>query len=273
MTAVAPATSAAPLLLELPGARAALSRRTPGTGAGSVSLRRRGGDPDGILDARSSLAGAVGLRAGDLVWAEQVHGAGVAVVGAGERGRGARHHTDALPGVDALVTDEVGVGVAVLAADCAPVGLVAGGVVAAVHAGRRGMVSDVVGAALAALRGLAGDAPVHAVVGPAIGGCCYEVPADLAAAVVEVEPAAASRTTWGTPSVDVRAGVVAQLQRAGVAQVVTVGACTRCAGEEWFSARRDGGPGGRADGRHALVLTPAGGPGAPPRSTPDASLD
>jgi len=271
MTAVA---TAAPLRIDLPGARAALSRRSPATAAGSVSLQVRGGDAEGVLDARARLAGAVGLDAADLVWAQQVHGAGVAVVGRDHRGRGAHDHQTAVPQVDALVTAADGVGVAVLAADCVPVALAAGGAVAAVHAGRRGMTTGVVGAAVGALRllgSLDGDAVVHAAVGPGIGGCCYELPAALAVSIAASEPAAAARTTWGTPSVDVVAGVLAQLERAGAVAVQVVEGCTRCGDGGFFSARRDAGEAG--DGRHALVVTPADGAVAPPRPAADASLD
>ncbi len=80
---------------------------------------------------------------------------------------------------DALVsTGPVGLGV--LVADCVPVLLADPGarVVGAVHAGRRGVVAGVVTAAVRALRA-AGATHLRAVVGPAICGACYEVPAAL----------------------------------------------------------------------------------------------
>lgn len=270
MTAVAPALPVAPLLLDLPGAWAAVSRRTPGVGTGSASLRVRGSEPD-VLGVRHAVAAAVGLAPGDLVWAEQVHGGAVALVGRADRGRGARDHAEAVRGLDGLVTCDAGVGVGVLAADCVPLALAAGSAVAAVHAGRRGVVAGVVAAAVEVLRSASGDAAVHAVIGPAIGGCCYEVPDALAAEVSALEPAAAARTTWGTSSLDLPAAVAAQLERAGAAHVVAVGGCTRCGDGAWFSARREG-ESGRPDGRHALVITPSA-PVAPQRSAAVAFVD
>lgn len=263
---------AVPLLVDVPedaAVRVAFSTRPSGeepSGAGNVSLKvgAEPGRPASVLQARARLAHAVGLDAADVVYADQVHGAGVAGVGADDRGRGADDPMTAVPATDALVTSDAGVGLAILGADCAPVLLVdPGHAVAAVHAGRRGVELGAVPAALEALTGRPDR--VVAVVGPAIGGCCYEVPADLAESVTARVPAMAATTTWGTPALDVRAGVRAQLEAAGVRRVQQVGACTFCGGEPWFSARAsastlpDSGP----VGRHAGIvcrLDSSGGP-------------
>ena len=255
----ATATAAPPLavrLLEDPRVRLAFSdRRT-----GNVSLRVGPADGNPSADAmaaRRRLAAAVGLAPDEAVYAEQVHAAGVAVVGSGERGRGARRHSGAVAAVDALVTADEGVGVVVQAADCVPLLMVLPGVaVAAVHAGRRGVEAGVVPAALDVLEALGGAAAsrqVIAVIGPAIGGCCYEVPADLAARVVAALPAAAASTTWGAPALDLPAGVAAQLRDRGVARIERAGGCTRCNGGLWFSARAAS-AGEQPDGRHAGIV-------------------
>src|SRR5680860_1103519 len=108
------------------------------------------------------------------------------------RGRGALDHADAIPDADALVTTDSGIGLVVMAADCVPVVLVAPGAgVAAVHVGRLGVTAGVVSAAVGALvratRGAAGA--LTAILGPAIGGCCYEVPLDMADALASQVPA------------------------------------------------------------------------------------
>jgi polyphenol oxidase len=241
-----------------------------------------------VLAARARLAAAVGLEPDAVVYAEQTHGRGVARVGRDDGGRGARDAASAVRGVDALVTAEPGVGVAVLAADCAPVLLVDPGAgVAAAHSGRRGTEADVVGAALDELVGEHGDPErVVAIVGPAIGACCYEVPAELRDAVDAAVPGMGAVTRWGTPALDVRAGVRSQLAAAGVGRVEQVGACTACGGQPWFSARRSdqassgrrpGGAGGSSTllpggpvGRHAGIVcrldhatTPPGGVAVP----------
>ena len=105
-------------------------------------------------------------------WAKQVHSATVLTATApGPAGEG-----------DALITREAGLALAVVTADCVPVMLVAGEWVAAVHAGWRGIVAGVVPATVERLRaGGAGDpAAWTAWIGPAIGGCCYEVGPEVA---------------------------------------------------------------------------------------------
>lgn len=196
--------------------------------------------------ARQRLAGAVGVRPEDLVFMQQVHGADVAVVGTAQRGSGGSAHCDGIPAVDALVTTDTDVALVVQVADCVPVLLAdPGRAVAAVHAGRGGVVAGVVDATISALAP-ATPARVEAVIGPAIGGCCYEVGAALADAVAMDLPAARATTTWGTPALDLPAAVAAQLRAAGVEHIIHMGGCTRCTASRWFSHRRAAGEGRQA---------------------------
>lgn len=158
---------------------------------------------------------------------DQVHGAGVAEV------TSATPPGAELVGVDALVTSEPGRVLGVAAADCVPVLLAGARAVGAVHAGRRGVQAGVVTAAVEAVPG----GVERAAVGPAIGGCCYEVPAAMQAEVLEVAPVAAATTTWGTPSLDLPAAVIATLEERGI-EVTRIGGCTRCE-PGWFSHRAD----------------------------------
>lgn len=201
-------------------------------------------DPSRVRANRVALAGAAGLVPGRLVWAEQVHGAGVAVV---DRAPG----RDAdVPGVDALVTATPGLGLLVLAADCLPVLLAdpQAGVVAAAHAGRAGLATGVLQETLRAMQQL-GARPdrVHAVLGPAVCGRCYEVPAALAEDVGARVPGSRATTRQGTPALDLSAGARAVLQGCGV-QVSAVGGCT-LEQARFFSYRRDG-----RTGRHAGLV-------------------
>lgn len=224
---------------------------------GNLSLVVGGG---AVADARAQALRAVGSTLSDAVFMQQVHGAGVALVSAADRGRGARHHDTAIAGADALVTFDTDVALAVLVADCVPLLLCRPGVgVAAVHAGRRGIEQGVV---VAAVRRLAptGAAEVVAVMGPAIGGCCYEVPADMAAGFAAAVGDGVTTTTWGTPSLDLPRAVGAQLTAAGVGVVRRVGGCTRCDAGRWFSHRADTAPGGGPQGRQAGVIVRRGVP-------------
>jgi YfiH family protein len=148
---------------------------------------------------------------------------------------------------DALVTDQPDVVLMVRVADCVPVLLadLDAGVLGAAHAGRPGMVAGVVPRTVAAMREL-GAGQLRAWLGPSVCGRCYEVPAAMRAEVAAVEPASASTTSWGTPALDVAAGVRAQLLRDGV-EVSEVSRCT-LESPELYSYRRDGDRSGRLAG-------------------------
>ncbi|MEF9882417.1 peptidoglycan editing factor PgeF [Streptomyces sp. P9-A4] len=218
-----------------------------------------GDAPEAVRANRSLAAGALGLDQARVVWMNQVHGADVVEV------EGPWEGTE-IPAVDALVTTRRGLGLAVLTADCVPVLLAdpVAGVAAAAHAGRPGMVAGVVPAAVEAMIGLGADpARIVARTGPAVCGRCYEVPEAMRAEVAETEPAARAETSWGTPAVDVVAGVHAQLERLGVTDRQASTVCTRESGDH-FSYRRD-----RTTGRLAgyvwldAVSTPGALPGTP----------
>lgn len=179
------------------------------------------------------IEAAYGVRVAAM---SQVHGAEVAEVG-----------TDETPTADALVTDRPATAVMVRVADCVPVLLAdpARGIVAAAHAGRRGTELGVVTATVARMREL-GAVDVVAWVGPHVCGGCYEVPEPLRAAVAGAVPATYAETRWGTPSLDLGAGVTSQLTDAGC-EVVQVAGCTM-EDPAWPSYRRDGAAAGRFAG-------------------------
>lgn len=246
-----PAQLAAELLpAALPApARGAFTTRDGGLSTGpyaGLNLSLAVGDEQQrVATNRELLVHAVG--ADDLVLAQQVHGAGVAVVSGGR----SPAPPAGLAGVDALVTDQPGLGLLVLAADCLPVLLAdpVAGVVAAAHAGRQGLVAGVLQCTVAAMAGLgARPEAVTAVLGPAAGGCCYEVPQEMADAVEAAVPGSATRTRAGTQSVDLRAGAEALLRAAGVGTVQSVAACT-VDDPRFYSYRRS-----RVTGRHGGVV-------------------
>jgi YfiH family protein len=180
---------------------------------------------------------APGAELSDL---RQVHGATVVTAG------------DGRPEADGIVTAERGRVLAVRAADCVPV-LYAdpgAGVVGAAHCGRLGLAAGVVTSTVAALRGL-GAERITAWVGPHVCGGCYEVPEQLRDEVAAVVPESRATTTWGTPSLDLGAGVRAQLAAAG-ADVIDVSRCTR-ESEDLYSHRRDGARAGRQAGLVVLA--------------------
>ncbi|WP_369222186.1 peptidoglycan editing factor PgeF [Streptomyces sp. R39] len=220
------------------GAHFAFTDRWGGVSAAPYEELNLGGavgdDPDAVRTNREIAAESLGLDPGRVVWMNQVHGNDVAVVDEpwGDR---------PVPEADAVVTARRGLALAVLTADCTPVLLAdpVAGIVAAAHAGRPGMVAGVVPAAVRAMTGLGADpARIVARTGPAVCGRCYEVPETMRAEVAAVEPAAHAETGWGTPAVDVSAGVHAQLARAGVLDRAQSPVCT-LESRDHFSYRRD----------------------------------
>jgi YfiH family protein len=170
----------------------------------------------------------------------QVHGTGV--VRAHSRSSGD------VPEGDAAVTAKAGMPLTVLTADCAPVALVAGHAVGAVHAGWRGLVGGVVETAVAALRGL-DDSPVRAVIGPCIHPDRYAFgEGELDRVTARLGPGVRARTADGAPALDLPAAVRAALAGAGVTEVTSVDVCT-AASPDHFSFRRDG-----PTGRQAMLV-------------------
>jgi YfiH family protein len=161
---------------------------------------------------------------------------------------------------DGLVTADTGLVLVVLTADCAPVLLAdpAARVVGAVHAGWRGLAGGVVEAGVAAMAELGADpGAVVGLVGPAVGGCCYEVGPEVREAVGGRYPAALATTRDGRPGLDPAAGAAQALERAGIGQVRMAGECTVDLEQRFFSHRRDHGRTGRQAG--VIALVPGGG--------------
>jgi hypothetical protein len=185
--------------LDAAGVAAAVTARDGGVSDGPYATLNLslsvGDDPARVLENRRRLAAALDADLNDFVFARQVHGAGVAVVGDADRGSGASSLADAVDGADALVTTAPGVILAILTADCLPVVLhdPVAGVLACVHAGWRGTVAGVTAAAVAALRDL-GSHPsdIVAGLGPAIAGDRYQVGPDVREAVTAAFGAAAA---------------------------------------------------------------------------------
>ncbi|HWC35770.1 MAG TPA: peptidoglycan editing factor PgeF [Mycobacteriales bacterium] len=224
----------------LPGALAGFTTRSGGVSVApwdGLNLALHVGDDPAAVRANRSAVEAL-LGAAPVAFPEQVHGAVVGVVSS------AADEVDVRAvgtGCDALVTDRPDVALGVLVADCMPV-LIAdpvAGVVAAAHAGRRGLAAGVLQATLAAMSDL-GAAPgrLAAVIGPAICGGCYEVPEAMRDEVDAAVPGTACLTVAGTPGLDLAAGALTLLRSASVT-VSAVGICT-VEDSRSFSYRRDG---------------------------------
>jgi hypothetical protein len=174
----------------------------------------------------------------------QVHGAHAVLVTGSD---------SPLAAADGMIASAVGLGLAVLTADCVPILCVAleARVVMVLHAGWRGTLAGIAAAGLAEARCQLGVAPGawRVAMGPAIDGCCYEVEAQVGQQFVD---------RWGAmPDAWQRAGSHGQLALRTVnrhilrthgvpdAQIAEVGPCTSCQSVDYFSHRRSGGRTGR----------------------------
>ena len=183
-----------------------------------------------------------GMRAARM---QQVHGSRVVVVS----------HANAEVGeADAILTSSAETAVGVLTADCVPILMVAPRqcVVAAVHAGWRGTLVGVVQEAVRQIEWECGGQPaeIQVALGPAIGGCCYEVDGSIADALERrwgPLPDAVRSTGGPKAMIDLRLANAAIVVRSGVQlrHIFSVGPCTRCAATEYFSHRASGGLTGR----------------------------
>ncbi|MFD5128167.1 peptidoglycan editing factor PgeF [Streptomyces olindensis] len=221
------------------GAHFAFTDRWGGVSAAPYEELNLGGavgdDPDAVRTNRELAAKSLGIEPDRVVWMNQVHGSDVSVVD------GPWGSSSDIPSVDAIVTARRGLALAVLTADCVPVLLAdpVAGIAAAAHAGRPGMIAGVVPAALRAMTELGAEpSRIVARTGPTVCGRCYEVPEVMRAEVSAIEPAAYAETSWGTPAVDVSAGVHAQLERLGVRDREQSPVCT-LESRDHFSYRRD----------------------------------
>lgn len=186
---------------------------------------------------RVRLAQRIGLHPDRVVWMDQVHGDRVQLVENPEPGRA--HPTVAA--TDALVTTAPGLALAVVSADCVPVLLAdaRAGVVAAVHAGRVGAAKGVVRRTLAVMfDNGARPEDISALLGPAVSGAHYEVPAAMADEVEAALPGSRTRTSQNTPGLDLRCGIARQLTDSGVRAIDIDPRCT-VADPSLFSHRRD----------------------------------
>jgi len=206
-----------------PGYVVAFTTRQGGVSSGVYeSLNLTGGtgdDRERVAENRRLACAKLGLDHDRLSFNRQVHSPTVHRAG----GRG---------GVgDGLWTDEPGLPMLAFSADCLPIAIARTDGerrLAVLHAGWRGLAEGVVAAGVEAL----GPGETAAVVGPAVGPCCYEVGEDVSSLFDEDLTVSRMLDLWSAAE---RA-----LQRAGVSRVERIDLCTRCHAELFFSHRRSG---------------------------------
>ncbi len=216
-----------------------------GTSGALVAFSGRGSAPSGTAAPTEFLARRLAVDAGvgdfAIVRATQVHGNAVAIV---RESPAAGSAVDAGE-CDVLATDLPGVALVVQTADCVPILLRSGRVIAAAHAGWRGTAIEAAAAAIGAMRELGADpSRTEAWIGPSIGPCCYQVGGEVAA---RFAGDFARRDCTGKFRLDLKEVNRAQLEAAGVPRsaISAHPSCTKCGGDRYASYRRDGAAAGR----------------------------
>lgn len=180
-----------------------------------------GEDEDAVFTRIEALRNSLSLKS--IVFMKQSHSDVVVLVNGSED----------IVEADAIVTTEKGAGLAVLVGDCVPILIRGETCVAAIHAGRVGMVNGIVSNTVAVMREL-GSNQFEAILGPSICADCYEVSAEMYSEVIEKVPG--SSTNDESHSLDLQNGIASQLIAAGV-EVLNLGICTR-EFPDFFSHRR-----------------------------------
>jgi YfiH family protein len=195
---------------------------------------------------RGRAYGVLGRSEETLVHAHLVHRADVARVTRANQGQ-------VIPKVDALITNEVGCGLAMNYADCAPIFLYdpINSAIGLGHAGWAGTVLDVAGAMVRAMVQEFGSevGELVAGIGPCIHPCCYEVDEPVIGQVranfEQPNQLLIPQVGKNRPHFDMVAANRQNLLRAGVVHIEESGLCTACRTDLFFSHRAEKGRTGR----------------------------
>ena len=228
--------------LRLRGARAVFSTRRGGVSDGPYESLNLGiltdDDPERVIENRRRVARAAGVAPERVGMGWQVHGADLLEWNAPPPERAyAEPGGRLLPRVDGHLTVEPNLALLVLVADCYPVALSDGARTAMLHCGWRPLAGGILERAIDRF-----DESPEAAVGPGIGGCCYEVGAEVLEAFADLDGVANGRM------LDLRAVIARKLAASGVTRVQHLDHCTSCRPDLYFSHRRDGGVTGRQAG-------------------------
>jgi len=245
-------------LLRAAGFRHAFFTRLGGVSSGpyrSLNFSVAVGDAEEHVLANLERAAAVlGVDPRRIYYLSQVHGREVRELAGSERREAVLEQRG-----DALVGSSLDLACGVRSADCVPI-LIAdrqNGTVAAVHAGWRGVVAGVIGAAVSSLRVRAAAPPeLIAAIGPHISSSAFEVAPEVAREIADAcgDASVVDRSRGARPFVDLRRAVRRGLIEAGMSDsaVDDVYGCTVGEPERFFSYRRDG----QKSGRHLSAIVP-----------------
>ncbi|GAX90993.1 peptidoglycan editing factor PgeF [Effusibacillus lacus] len=247
-------------------AKAVFTTRQGGVSTGEwagLNLGLHVGDlPESVIKNRELVSQILGVQLSQWVCGEQVHGKQVAVVGKEHVSRGAFVYTDAIPGTDALVTNQPGVVLSTFAADCVPILLLdpVQKAAASIHAGWKGTKSQIAKETVRVMQEAFGCDPANlvAAIGPGIDDCCYEVDDKVYDPFVNEYPRGAAffkANSNGRWQLSLPLANRQILLEAGLRpeHVERFGGCTACDIDTYFSHRAERGATGRLAGLVVLL--------------------
>lgn len=243
-----------PSLSELDFINHAFSTRIGGVSTGkfkSMNLNfKRGDDPKNVMENYKIFCKAAGFDFDTLVSSSQDHNTFVRNVTKADIGIGITREHD-IQSVDALITNDPGVTLVTHYADCTPIYFAdpEKKVIALAHAGWRGTIGKIGEAVVEQMENDYGCDPadIIAVVGPAIGACCYEVDTPVFeefASLTELKPAYFTKTLGhGKYLIDLKETNRRMLMEAGLLSInITISdVCTKCNSGLLYSHRASGG--------------------------------
>lgn len=203
---------------------------------------RRGDDPARVRENEKILCRALGLTFDRLSSTLQEHTDEIAVIDEENVGVGISSPWNR--GVDAVITLLPDTPIMAYSADCVPVLMYAPdiGAVAAIHSGWRGTAMEIARKTAQRIIELGAEAGnITAVIGPAIGRCCYEVGPDVA---LQFPEGCRTEKPNGKYMLDLRGAVELSLRKIGIVNIDNSAPCTMCSNDMFFSHRGQGGKSG-----------------------------
>ncbi len=207
-----------------------------------------GDKSDDVLKNHQTLAEQMGYDYRDLVHMQQIHSDIITIV------EPAIHNFENPPECDALVTDQPNIPLMVMVADCTPVLFFdpIKNVIAVAHAGRAGAIKGIVPKTITKMCSNFGSKVenIEIVLGPSIGGCCYEVGAKIAEEVNADGYGFAVIEKNGSHYLEVNAIIHRQLKETGIRKekIEDLNICNACENRDYFSYRADDQKTGRIAG-------------------------
>lgn len=198
-----------------------------------------GDKAEDVLVNHMELARELGYEHASLVHMRQIHSDIIVVVDPEV------DNFENPPECDALITDRPDIPLMVMTADCTPVLLFdpVRNVIAVAHAGRAGAVKRIVPKTIEKMCSdfASRVEDIAVVLGPSIGGCCYEVGAKIAQEVTEEGYGFAVIAKEGRYYLEVNAIIKKQLEAAGIKNenLEDLNICNACENETFFSYRAD----------------------------------